>query len=76
MAEFLCWWLCFLFNGGGEIFVYGSGSVCVNGGGCVFCLMVVVGFFYLWKWLGFCVNGGGYVFLFNSGDGFFVYGGG
>ena len=24
--------------------------------------MVVVGFFYLWKWLGFCVNGGGYVF--------------
>jgi len=48
VAEFLCWWLCFLFNGGGEIFAYGSGSVCVNGGGCVFCLMVVVGFFYLW----------------------------
>ena len=48
MAEFLCWWLCFLFNGGGEIFVYGSGWVCVNGGGYVFCLMVVVGFFFIY----------------------------
>ena len=28
----------------------------------VFCLMVVVGFFYLWKWLGFCVNGDDCVF--------------
>ena len=42
---------------------YDSGWVfCVNGGGYAFCLMVVVGFFYLWKWLGFCVNGDGCVF--------------
>ena len=63
MAEFLCWWLCFLFNGGGEIFVYGSGWVCVNGGGCVFCLMVVVGFF---------VYGSGWVFVLMVVAMFFV----
>ena len=37
VTEFLCicWWLGSLFNGGG--------GFCVNGGGWVFCLMMVVG---------------------------------
>ena len=46
-----------MFNGGGWV------GFCVNGGGCAFCLMVVVGFF---------VYGNGWVFVLMVVAVFFV----
>ena len=44
------WWLCFLFNGGGEFFVYGGGYVFLF----YFIFSVSWIFYSLW-WVGLCL---------------------
>ena len=52
----ICWWLGSLFNGGGRF--------CVNGGGWVFGLMVVVGF-VLMVVVGFCFGFHSFYFVLS-----------